>query len=906
MNNEDNSKTQTNETDTSVSNSNNSIKKDENETKVDFDISKSKSSASDGDGKNRDITGLEIDESRNERIMARRMRIENNKNNSSQPKNSNNIFIGKNKNEANELTGKSKQQTQKSRKFIENTKWKDSEMVTNIRVNILTREAARRAEEFLKSKQWMKKKDEEEKISNELNNQINEQWEKLFETKGPFRLFKMLKEQQDACKKLTENKDKLINEYINELKQKEDFYVKELEREAEEIDLLLERMDQQYHTFRETLQQEIDQIEKAYMTERTELIEKNINEINELYDIRRQKEEQYEKDRAERVDDQMKSLETLRVNDSDEYTSVKIKLEVDVQVLEQQLQQMRATYQLNTEKLEYNYQVLNKREEENIAILTSQKRKITRLSDIINVLHNKINNQDKQFNQENQSLNEDFKRITDQFKGLQKKFRHFQICNKIKFKNIWKMNEEKTHELMHKLLQADRIITEQQLGLEWKSDNDDLFAVLDPLMFQNLVENETNNENKDDYLKKEGSIKDMVSRNDSLTLKYKEKKGINAKMRKIFEMLCVELEFLVDDKLLKLLEPLDENEQALMKLDSIFKALDINTIQDIETLATYFIASNNTDLNSEYKQYNEKINGKLQSMEYNLSSQNSLKHGSRMRMRSHTISQGMKRMSISEDKNTTDSENKVRTRFRSHTISQGLTNIGENLFEGNKAEGDILGTTPSFSSTNKFGVNDDKRLNSSIPGGSSNNTINSKTSSNNSINNQKEEDFGLIDPSDTMVVIKRFLRDQKRNKLIDQISGTSENDLLDDDDFEKKLESIDKNKKKNQDNKLSNKAYEQIQKDYWERMTNIIDDKRYRLWKIVLFSMQKYNKILTERMALAEDIKFIKEQNSELKALLRQYMNAKVNDELEVPPTQIMLAQAGILRSPKRANPPPK
>jgi len=362
----------------------------------------------------------------------------------------------------------------------------------------------------------------------------------------------------------------------------------------------------------------------------------------------------------------------------------------------------------------------------------------------------------------------------------------------------------------------------------------------------------------------------------------------------------------VDDKLLKLLEPLDENEQALMKLDSIFKALDINTIQDIETLATYFIASNNTDLNSEYKQYNEKINGKLQSMEYNLSSQNSLKHGSRMRMRSHTISQGMKRMSISEDKNTTDSENKVRTRFRSHTISQGLTNIGENLFEGNKAEGDILGTTPSFSSTNKFGVNDDKRLNSSIPGGSSNNTINSKTSSNNSINNQKEEDFGLIDPSDTMVVIKRFLRDQKRNKLIDQISGTSENDLLDDDDFEKKLESIDKNKKKNQDNKLSNKAYEQIQKDYWERMTNIIDDKRYRLWKIVLFSMQKYNKILTERMALAEDIKFIKEQNSELKALLRQYMNAKVNDELEVPPTQIMLAQAGILRSPKRANPPPK
>jgi len=49
----------------------------------------------------------------------------------------------------------------------------------------------------------------------------------------------MLQEQHEACEKLTENKDKLINEYINELKQKEDFYVKELEREAEEIGNLI-------------------------------------------------------------------------------------------------------------------------------------------------------------------------------------------------------------------------------------------------------------------------------------------------------------------------------------------------------------------------------------------------------------------------------------------------------------------------------------------------------------------------------------------------------------------------------------------------------------------------------------------------------------------------------------------
>ena len=39
---------------------------------------------------------------------------------------------------------------------------------------------------------------------------------------------------------------------------------------------------------------------------------------------------------------------------------------------------MKATYQLNQEKLEYNFQVLKKRDEENTITKSQQKRKITR------------------------------------------------------------------------------------------------------------------------------------------------------------------------------------------------------------------------------------------------------------------------------------------------------------------------------------------------------------------------------------------------------------------------------------------------------------------------------------------------------------------------------------------------
>jgi len=339
------------------------------------------------------------------------------------------------------------------------------------------------------------------------------------------------------------------------------------------------------------------------------------------------------------------------------------------------------------------------------------------------------------------------------------------------------MNEDETHELMHKLLQADRVITEQQLGLEWKSKNDDLFAVLDPLVFQDEIEEEINPEGKEEHSTREGSLKETLSRNDSLTLKYKEKKGINGKMRRIFEILCIELEFLVDDKLLKLLEPLDENEQALMKLDSIFKALDVNTIQDIEVLGTYFMVNNNNDLN------NEKNSTKSHPTENG----SSVRLGSgKNRKRSHTVSHGPTSPKKPFNIDDSISEN------RSESDIEGMS-----LIKNKKYSLDITGSMSS-------NPNDDKKSNSSI---CDSRTMNkSKNSSNTSMSNQKEDDYGLIDPSETMIVIKKFLRDQKRNKLLDQMTTTNNDDLLNDDEFEKKLENLDNNKNKNKNNKLSSKA----------------------------------------------------------------------------------------------------
>jgi hypothetical protein len=61
-------------------------------------------------------------------------------------------------------------------------------------------------------------------------------------------------------------------------------------------------------------------------------------------------------------------------------------LETDIQTLEQHLGSMRAAYQLNQEKLDYNYRVLLERDAENQATITQQKRKISKQRDLLSTL----------------------------------------------------------------------------------------------------------------------------------------------------------------------------------------------------------------------------------------------------------------------------------------------------------------------------------------------------------------------------------------------------------------------------------------------------------------------------------------------------------------------------------------
>jgi len=328
------------------------------------------------------------------------------------------------KKEVKEELSKSRKQMEESRLRLTKLQSHGRELVSNIRVAGDAREAGRRIEEEDARRQRKEKLEAEAKAGSERFEEITKKWESSLQKEIPQDLHESLMHQKSSCDAMIDEKNKLINEFQMELKSKDDQYVKDLKKQAEDIDLLIERMDEQVKELTKADRQELTQIEKAFVAERTELLEQQRNKWEAMMAARAEKEVDYMKARQKRVDDYEQQLQQLRIQDAEEYNTVKIKLETDVQILEQQLQQMRATYQLNQEKLEYNFQVLRKRDEENTITKSQQKRKITRLQDVLTNLKIKLAKQEKQYKDDNQQLTEDYKRITEQFKELQKKSKH--------------------------------------------------------------------------------------------------------------------------------------------------------------------------------------------------------------------------------------------------------------------------------------------------------------------------------------------------------------------------------------------------------------------------------------------------------------------------------------------------
>ncbi|NXT30990.1 DRC1 protein, partial [Pelecanoides urinatrix] len=478
-------------------------------------------------------------------------------------------------------------QIEESRQKLAKLLFDGMQMVTNIQVAADLRETQRRAEEAELKLQRVEKLENEAESSTYKFEEITSKWALAKEMTIPRELWQLLNQQQQQCELLLEEKNKLIGDLQQELKNKDEQYVQAIKKQADDIHLLLERMEEQIRIMLKTYRHKLLQIEKAFELERRELLDNNRKKWEEAVQAHNAQELEYLHARMRKVEEFEKQLKQLRVEDEEEYNSMKIQLENDVQNLERQLQQMKAAYQLNQEKLEYNLQVLRKQDEENTITRSHQKRKLNRLQSLLNNLRTKLAKQEKQFREENQSLTADCEHITGQCKEVQRRMRHFAVSDAEKFTEVWLMNEEEAKGLMRKALDADRIIHTQQLGLPWEEPRYWFLNNVGPLRHYTVKRMATKlaaevltvgsgEEGKENTAKVENRLTPL--RNISKTT-----------VKKILELVSDESGFLIESKLLRPLRALGRHERTLVKLDSIFAALEIDSEDDLYQLVDFFL-----------------------------------------------------------------------------------------------------------------------------------------------------------------------------------------------------------------------------------------------------------------------------------------------------------------------------
>jgi dynein regulatory complex protein 1 len=484
------------------------------------------------------------------------------------------------KEEVQEEVSLGKQQVGTSTAILERLRDQTWDELTDIRVKFDDQENQRRIVEENNRLDRYEALQIEAVTSGRKNAAIEMKWADLLNMDIPQELNDQLQFQVNACQQIIESKDRRIRDFQTELKNKDEEYIKMLKQQSTDITELISKMRKQYLLLREDYERQLGQIEEAFDQERTELLGANKAEIQALFEKRKTMEEsEFLERRQERQKGFERQIEELRTTNADEYNKTKINLEKGIQELEQHLEKMMSTYLLNREKLDYNLQVLQERNKEHTAIQSSYKNRLNRLRESLNNLMLRYQSLDQKFKHSNVELTEEYKRLTRQFKDLQEKFHHFEQADEKKFREVWEMNEAEVRALISKVLAADKLLHEQQLGHEWQQPNPD----------QLLQELDTFSESGTTTGKSTAMASEEMG-NSVSGGKYSA-----SKVKKVLDLVKEETQFLLDLKVREQMNALPPEQRDVLQIDAILRYIGVESQEDVDLLVEIFYHGQDED-----------------------------------------------------------------------------------------------------------------------------------------------------------------------------------------------------------------------------------------------------------------------------------------------------------------------
>lgn len=426
------------------------------------------------------------------------------------------------------------------------------------------REIERRTKEAEARDELLRQLHAESELAMRKFDQIRQRWAALDELRDPFSMAGGLAEQQDRIGALMRQKDAIVDECRQELLRADINYRLAQARHTDDLDCLTERINGHVDAMNSAYRGQLECLQRAVDRERGRVTGRIAAQWQSLYEKR------LDGDRA-KVDRKRAKLlandqemERLICDHEELIRETRIRLEKDNECLQVELQRTKATVQLNGQKLDYNYEVLRRKEAEKLVIRSQQKRRLTRLYDTIAQLRQAIGQLTETGRADTNGLRNKIAKLQTQIREMERNAQTIGRACDDKYQQVWHMNYGECRALLERVCAMDRQLHEQELGL----------SVAGPSQGAEGMELDTLDK-LPSYQAAVLALRDQLEQQH--LIEAEEERGVeesspmpDKSLAGLFSQIIESADFVLEDKLMEMLEPLQETDSKIIKLASIF------------------------------------------------------------------------------------------------------------------------------------------------------------------------------------------------------------------------------------------------------------------------------------------------------------------------------------------------
>lgn len=421
--------------------------------------------------------------------------------------------------------------------------------------------------------------------------EIESEWTAILQETTPLEMNKRLEELKEYCDGVIQQKLDFIKSFEEEILKRDHEYVNKIAEQKQRVDNFVHQMRNQEMNIRKSIANELEKIKAVYIQERNQRSFQIDKETKNLSTRRQERESELMNEVINLTIKQRDELEALRQKNNEAYMQLRTALEFKLQTAEREHEERKAQYVYSLSQLEYDYRILQENREEHINKIKLQNDKMIRQRELIRKLKRRYKIEDAEFIRINKEITHDYRRIAQNYRELQSRFRNVAYNDFNNFRKVWNMNEKRLHDLVLKVIEADRVVMNQQLGKEQREINPEFLKrwTVETNDFEDLT--------KTPQLPKfeNGDASRLLKMTDTILTKPE----LSAPLEHLRKMISDEVGFLVDERVKNLIGVDSETEDIdgiLIRIDVLLQELGVTEEKDVELLLTYFIRDREFEL----------------------------------------------------------------------------------------------------------------------------------------------------------------------------------------------------------------------------------------------------------------------------------------------------------------------